>query len=314
MLRILIADGMEEVAVKKLKDMNFDVVEKHYEKEELINQVKNFDVLVVRSATKVTRDIIDAAAETNKLKLIIRGGVGLDNIDVEYAKVRGISVRNTPNASSTSVAELVLGHIFSMARYLHNANITMRKGQWNKKIYKGIEIEGKTLGIIGFGRIGRETARKAKALGMNIVFYDIVGPKMEFREYKYCNLDQLLAISDFVSIHVPYDKGERAIIGKEEIKKMKDGAYLINCARGGVVDEDALLEALDSGKLAGAAVDVFVKEPAGNNPLCDHDKVSLTPHIGASTKEAQRRIGEEIVEIILNFFEGSELNSYVESI
>jgi len=313
MLRILIADGMEKAALEKLKNMKFEVVEKYYEPEELLEQIKNFDVLVVRSATKVRKPVIDAACETGKLKLIIRGGVGVDNIDVDYAKARGIIVRNTPNASSASVAELVIGHMFNLARFIHNSNVTMRQGKWNKKAYEGIEISGKTLGVIGFGRIGRETAKKAKALGMKVIYTDIAGSIKEFGEYKYCPMDELLAAADFISLHVPYN-GERAVIGREEIERMKDGAYIINCARGGVVDEEALIEALDSNKLSGAAMDVFVEEPAKNSPLCNHDKVSCTPHIGASTMEAQERIGEEIVDIILDFFEESELNGRVESL
>lgn len=313
MLRILIADGMEKAALEKLKNMKFEVVEKYYEPEELLEQIKNFDVLVVRSATKVRKPVIDAACETGKLKLIIRGGVGVDNIDVDYARTRGIIVRNTPNASSASVAELVIGHMFNLARFIHNSNVTMRQGKWNKKAYEGIEIFGKTLGVIGFGRIGRETAKKAKALGMKVIYTDIAGEIKEFKEYKFLPMDELLAVADFISLHVPYN-GERAVIGREEIKRMKDGAYIINCARGGVVDEEALIEALDSNKLSGAAMDVFVEEPAKNSPLCNHDKVSCTPHIGASTMEAQERIGEEIVDIILDFFEESELNGRVESL
>lgn len=313
MVRILIADGMDKKYLEKLKDMGFSIVVKHYEPQELMEKIKEFDILVVRSATKVRKPVIDAACQTGRLKLIIRGGVGLDNIDVEYARARGIIVKNTPNASSCSVAELVIGHMLNLARFIHNSNITMRQGQWNKKAYEGIEICGKTLGIIGFGRIGRETAKKALALGMKVVYTDIIGEIKEFKEYEYLSLDELLAVSDFISLHVPYNGG-KPLIGREEIAKMKDGAYLINCARGGVVDEDALLEALDSGKLAGAALDVYVDEPAVNCALCNHDKVSCTPHIGASTVEAQERIGKEIVDIILDFVERSDLNGCTQSI
>ncbi len=313
-MRILIADGIEKTALEKLKEMKFEITEKHFEEIELIKEIKNFDILVVRSATKVNKAVIDAAAETKRLKLIIRGGVGVDNIDTDYAKVKGITVRNTPNASSASVAELVIGHIFTMARFIHCANVSMRKGEWNKSLYKGIEISGKTLGLIGFGRIGRETAKKAKALGMKIKFYDIAGPIMGNKCYKYYAMDEILTTSDFISLHVPFNSGEKAVIGKEEIDKMKHGAYLINCARGGVIDEEALIEALDTGKLAGAAMDVFEREPAINPILCDHECVSLTPHIGASTMEAQERIGEEIVDIIYDFTRGGELNGIAESI
>lgn len=314
MLKILIADGIEKTAFQRLIDMKFQVVEEHYEEEDLVKEIKDYDVLVIRSATKVNKRVIDAATETGRLKLIIRGGVGIDNIDVDYARRKGIMVRNTPNASSTSVAELVIGHIFTMARFIHCANVSMRKGQWNKKLYKGIEINGKTLGLIGFGRIGKETAKKAKALGMKIKFYDIAGPMAGNRSYKYCELEEILKTSDFISLHVPFNNGERAVIGEEEINKMKDGAYLINCARGGVIDENALIRALDSGKLSGAAMDVFEREPTINPFLCDHEKISLTPHIGASTVEAQERIGEEIVDIVYDFVHGSEANGIAKSI
>ncbi len=299
MLRILVSDGMEKEAINKLKNTNIDVVEKHFELEELVNEIKNFDILIVRSNTKVKKDVIDAAAVTGRLKLIIRGGVGLDNIDVDYAKANNIEVKNTPNASSASVAELVIGHMFSLARFIHNSNVTLRQGQWNKKAYEGIEIFNKTLGVIGFGRIGRETANKAAALGMNVVYTDVMG-EIKDCKYKFLPMNELLKISDFITLHIPYS-GDRAVIGREEIGLMKDGSFIINCARGGVVDEDALIEALNNNKLAGAAVDVFIEEPAKNNPLCLHEKVSCTPHIGASTQEAQGRIGDEIVEIIFNY-------------
>lgn len=314
MLDILITDGMEKTSLEELKRMNFTIVEKHYDKDALLKEIGKFHILVVRSATKVDKEIIDMASAGGKLKLIIRGGVGLDNIDVGYAKKKGIDVRNTPNASDTAVAELVIGHILNMARFLHNSNISMRKGQWNKKIYQGIEIEGKTLGIIGFGRIGRKLAKKANALGMKIRFYDIICPLINNQDYIHCDLDDLLASSDFISLHVPHNRGEKAVIGREEIQKMKDGAYLINCSRGGVVDEEALLEALNSNKLQGAAMDVFVNEPRPNKELINHDRVSVSPHIGASTREAQWKIGQEIKEIILDFLGRSGLNDQAKTI
>lgn len=314
MLNILIADGMEKTSLERLRKMNFNVVNQHYDKEDLIHEIKRFNIIVVRSATKITPDIIDEAVKTNNLKLIIRGGVGLDNIDVEYARKRGIIVRNTPNASSVSVAELVIGHIFNMARFLHNSNISMRRGEWNKKQYKGMEIDGKILGIVGFGRIGKELAKRASALGMKINFYDITGPTIVNDEYRYCDLEQLFAESDFISLHVPHKKGDKAVIGKEEIEKMKDGVYLINCARGGVIDEELLIEGLNSGKIGGAAIDVFMDEPTPNSILCNNEKVSVTPHIGASTKEAQIKIGEEIIDTILEFWKGSELNDYIKTV
>ena len=298
MIKILVTDGMDKGAVQTLKDMGHEVVEQFFEPEELKEKVKEFNILIVRSATKVRKEIIDKALRTGNLKMIIRGGVGLDNIDVSYAESQGIKVRNTPKASSSAVAELALGHMFSLARFIGIANVTMREGKWNKKQYKGIELSGKTLGLIGFGRIGKELAKKAKALGMKISYTDILGPAKDFPEYSFVSLDQLLADSDFISLHVPGSKDKSPVIGKPEFSKMKDGVYLINCARGSVVDESALLKALNSGKLAGVGIDVYPEEPPQNLELISHERVSVTPHIGASTKEAQKRIGAEIVSII----------------
>ncbi len=298
MIKILVTDGMDKGAVSALKDMGHEVVEQFFEPEELKEQAKNFNVMIVRSATKVRKEIIDEALKTANLKLIIRGGVGLDNIDVSYAESQGIKVRNTPKASSSAVAELALGHMFSLARFVGIANVTMREGKWNKKQYKGIELSGKTLGLIGFGRIGRELAKKAKALEMKVIYTDILGPAKDCPEYSFVSLDQLLTDSDFISLHVPGSKDKSPVIGKSEFSKMKDGAYLINCARGSVVDEAALLEALNSGKLAGAGIDVYPEEPPQNLELISHERISVTPHIGAATKEAQKRIGQEIISII----------------
>lgn len=302
MIRILVTDGMEKDAVLKLRNGGFEVVEQFYEPEELKEQVKNFDVVVVRSATKIRQPIIDAALETKKLKLVIRGGVGVDNIDVDYAKLNGIEVRNTPNASSASVAELAIGHMFSIARYIGISNATMREGKWNKKKYEGIELGGKTLGLIGFGRIAREVAKRAKALGMKIIYTDIFGPFEGLEEFNFMTLDELISKADFITLHIPAAPDNKPVIGADQIAKMKNGVFIVNCARGGVVDENALLDALDSGKIAGAALDVYEQEPTPNERLLKNEKVSLTPHIGAATAEAQERIGEEIVDIITKFF------------
>lgn len=302
MKKILVTDGMEKTAVEKLKNSGYEVVEQYFEPEELKEQVKHFDALIVRSATKVRQTIIDSALETGKLKLIIRGGVGVDNIDVEYAKMNGITVANTPNASSASVAELAIGHMFCLARYIHIANHTMRQGKWNKKNYEGIELAGKTLGLIGFGRIARETAKRALALGMKVIYTNRSGAHEGCSDYKYVTLDELLTVSDFISLHIPGSKDKTPLIGEAQFAKMKDGVFIINTARGGVVCEDALVAALDSGKVAAAALDVFAEEPTKNERIYTHEKISLTPHIGASTLEAQERIGEEIVSIVLNHF------------
>ena len=302
MIRVLVTDGMEKSAIKELKSKGFEVVEKFYEPEVLAEELKEFDVVVVRSATKVRQPIIDKAAEAGRLKLIIRGGVGVDNIDVAYARGKGIKVANTPNASSASVAELALAHMFAVSRFINISNVSMRQGKWDKKKYEGVEISGKTLGLVGFGRISKELAKKASALGMTVIYTNLSGKAKGYDEYEYCKLNDLLKKSDYVSLHTPFNKEQGATIGKDQLAIMKDGAFLINCARGGVVDEVALVEALDNGKLAGAGVDVFVDEPTKNETLVNHPKVSVTPHIGGSTKEAQTRIGTEIISIIYDFF------------
>lgn len=301
MIKVLTNDGLQQEAIDNLKLLGMEVTNYHYSKEELKNILKDFDVITIRSATKIDSDILDSLTDESKLKLIIRAGVGVDNIDVPYAKNLGIEVRNTPNASSDSVAELAIAHMFSVARFLADSNFTMRVGSWNKKEYQGIELSGKTLGIIGMGRIGRALAKKASAIGMNVVYYTIEG-KYNDLSYKFESLEELLRTSDFISLHVPYDKKIGPIIGRSQFELMKDGVYLINCARGKVVDEDALLEALDNGRVAGAGIDVFEQEPTLNKRLINHKRVSVTPHIGASTKEAQDRIANEVVNIIRDFF------------
>ena len=303
-MRILASDGMEKNAVATLRAQGHEVVEQFYEPAELAEQVKNFDVLVVRSATKVRVPIIDAACETGRLKLIIRGGVGIDNIDHEYAESKGIKVMNTPRASSQSVAELALGHMLSCARFISIAGHTMREDKWEKKAYgKGIELGGRTLGIVGYGRIGQALGKLAKAIGMNVIAFDIYHvPGIEEQlGIPYVEMDELLAKSDFISVHAPAVDGGK-LINAENIAKMKDGVIIINTSRGSNVDEDALLEALNSGKVRSAGLDVFADEPATNHALYSHPMVSCTPHIGAATKEAQTRIGAEIVDIISKFF------------
>ena len=300
MYKVLVSDGLQDGAINKLLESGFEVVNKHYDKESLGEVLKGFDALVIRSATKVTKEVLEAQKGGN-LKLIVRAGVGIDNIDIKAAVETGVTVKNTPNSSSDSVAELALAHMFAVARFVGTSNYTMRKGEWNKKVYEGIEISGKTLGIIGMGRIGRSLANKAIALGMKVVYADLFGKQNDLN-YDYLELNDLLKISDFISLHVPYDKEKGSLIKKEELAIMKDGAYIISCARGKVVDEAALLEALDSGKISGAGIDVFEIEPNTNEALVNHPRVSCTPRIGASTCEAQERIGDEVVSVIKEFF------------
>ncbi|EOU2020036.1 MAG: D-2-hydroxyacid dehydrogenase [Clostridium perfringens] len=295
MLRILLNDGLDKKAISNLELLGFDVDTNHYDIEDLKEKIKEVDCIVIRSATKITRELIDEAIKGGNLKLIIRGGVGLDNIDVQYAEQNGIKVRNTPNASSSSVAEIILAHMLSLARFLNQSNITMKAGLWKKKDYVGVELEGKTLGIIGMGRIGSELAKKCTALGMKIIYFDMVDIKNIDNNYRKVEFDELLRKSDFISINI---SGTKSIIGSEELKKVKKGAFIINTSRGKALDEDAIITSLNDGTLGGVGLDVFLEEPSKNLELINHPKVSLTPHIGASTKEAQMKIGEEVINII----------------
>ena len=295
MLRILLNDGLDKKAISNLEMLGCDVDTNHYDIEDLKEKIKEVDCIVIRSATKITRELIDEAIKGGNLKLIIRGGVGLDNIDVKYAEQNGIKVRNTPNASSSSVAEIILAHMFSLARFLNQSNITMKDGLWKKKDYVGVELEGKTLGIIGMGRIGSELAKKCTALGMKIIYFDLMDIKNIDNNYRKVEFDELLRESDFISINI---SGTKSIIGSEELKKVKKGAFIINTSRGKALDEEAIITSLNDGTLGGVGLDVFLEEPSKNLELIKHPKVSLTPHIGASTKEAQMKIGEEVINII----------------
>ncbi|MCR1964486.1 D-2-hydroxyacid dehydrogenase [Clostridium perfringens] len=295
MLRILLNDGLDKKAISNLELLGFDVDTNHYDIEDLKEKIKKIDCIVIRSATKIRRELIDEAIKGGKLKLIIRGGVGIDNIDVQYAEQNGIKVRNTPNASSSSVAEIILAHMFSLARFLNQSNITMKAGLWKKKDYVGVELEGKTLGIIGMGRIGSELAKKCTALGMKIIYFDLMDIKNIDNNYRKVEFDELLRESDFISINI---SGTKSIIGSEELKMVKKGVFIINTSRGKALDEDAIITSLNDGTLGGVGLDVFLEEPSKNLELIKHPKVSLTPHIGASTKEAQMKIGEEVINII----------------
>lgn len=299
---ILVTDGMDKQAAQDMKALGHELIEQYYEVEDLKQKLKEVDAVIIRSKTKIRKEVIDAAKEAGKLKLIVRAGVGVDNIDVAYAEENGIAVRNTPSASSASVAELAIAHMFAVSRFLPAANVTMRDGKWNKKEYEGIELAGKTLGLIGFGRIAYETAIRARALGMNVIYTNRSGAKKDVTEYRYVEMDDLLKESDFISLHIPFDKAAGPVLAKNEFAKMKKGVYIINCARGGVVCEADLLEALESGQVSGAGIDVFEEEPTKNEKLVNHPMVSVTPHIGASTGEAQERIGAELVDIVKKFF------------
>jgi D-3-phosphoglycerate dehydrogenase len=309
--KILANDGIDATGKQLLEKAGFTVITDKVAQEALAKELndKSFVALTVRSATKVRKEVIDACPN---LKVIGRGGVGMDNIDVEYARSKGINVINTPAASSNSVAELVFAHLFNSVRFLYDSNRKMpsegnTKFEDLKKAYaKGTELRGKTIGIIGFGRIGQYVAKIALGCGMKVIAYDpfvqevkldleINGLKDSTVTIKTSPLDDLLVKSDFISVHVPGGK----VIGEAEIAKMKNGVVLVNAARGGVIDEQALINGLNSGKIAHAGLDVFENEPKPSEALLKHPKISLTPHIGAATNEAQERIGVELAEKII---------------
>lgn len=299
MIKILANDGIDKSAELKLVELGYSVDTNHYQGEELDKMIQEVDCIIIRSATKIRVPLIDKALETKQLKLIIRAGVGIDNIDHAYAKEQGIMVRNTPNSSSDAVAELAIGHMFALARHIYISNVTMRNGEWNKKQYKGFELAGKTLGLVGFGRISRSVAKKAMALGMTVIYDDIMGASDLMPECKFVGKEELLKQADIISLHIPFIKETGAYLSTKEFNNMKKGMVLINTARGGVVDEDALLQALDGGIVKMAALDVFESEPTKDERIFTHKLISLTPHIGASTIEAQSRIGQETIEVIL---------------
>jgi len=313
-MKVLANDGISKSGIKALEEGGFEVITTKVAQEQVANYVNanNVSVILVRSATKVRQDIIDNCPG---LKIIGRGGVGMDNIDVEYARSKGIHVINTPASSSESVAELVFAHLFNGVRFLHDANRNMPlEGDTNfdglKKAYaNGIELRGKTLGIIGFGRIGQATAKIALGLGMKVIAADkYVGNaeiKVDFYNGQFINveiitepLEDLFRHADFITLHVPAQNGY--VIGATEMAAMKDNVGIINCSRGGVIDEVALIDALDEGKVLFAGLDVFENEPTPEIQILMHPKISLTPHIGAATLEAQDRIGTELAEQIIS--------------
>ena len=308
-MKILANDGLNQSGVDALQQNGFEVITNKVPQENLISYINENQVavLLVRSATQVTKEVIDSCPS---IKIIGRGGVGMDNIEVEYAKSKGISVINTPAASSGSVAELVFSHLFSGVRFLQDSNRKMpvsgntEFAKLKKNYEKGIELRGKTIGIVGIGRIGQEVAKIAFGLGMNVkaadAFIENVEIILDFPNNQSVSipvktepLENVLNESDFVTLHV-HDQKNGALLSKEEFAKMKDGVAVVNCARGGVIDEEALIEALDSGKVSFAGLDVFVNEPTPSEKVLSHPKISLTPHIGAATQEAQDRIGTEL--------------------
>lgn len=318
MVKILANDGIHPDAIMLLEEAEYQVETERVPQDKLASVLNEYDALIVRSATKVRQQELDAAPN---LKIIVRGGVGLDNIDVAYAESKGVKVINTPKSSSQAVAELVFAHMFALARQLHVSNRDMpTRGTTDFKKLKdhysdlGFQLRGRTLGVVGFGRIGQEVARIGLGLGMNVIPVDLVQRelKLEVELYKLqdaalsvtmrtVTMEEMLPQADFITIHIPFTGG-KSILGKEQFDRMKAGVVLINTSRGGAIGETDLLEALDSGKLRGVGLDVFVDEPTPRPELLNHPKISVTPHIGASTVEAQANIGLEIADILLEFF------------
>jgi D-3-phosphoglycerate dehydrogenase len=294
MKKILVADSLDKDALEELKAVaGFEVtVKTGLDEAALVQTIPGFNAIVVRSATKVTRKVVDAS--TN-LEMIVRAGIGLDNVDAAAAKEKGIKVANTPAATTISVAELTFGLMLSAVRQLGRANLSLKQHKWEKKALSGTELYGKTLGIIGAGRIGLALAERAVAFGMKVLAYDVVKIETPL-EVKQVALDELLARAEIISLHLP--KQPKYVLGSAEFQKMKTGVIIINAARGGVVDEKALLEALHSGKVRAAALDVFEKEPPEDFVLIDHPNVIATPHIGAAAEEGQKRAGLEVVKIL----------------
>lgn len=316
MIKILANDGIDPIGKKMLEEAGFFVETNNIPQDELPTRLQEFDAITVRSATKVRKALIDVCPG---LKLIGRGGVGVDNIDVDYAKEKGIGVYNTPASSSLSVAELVFAHLFGGVRFLADSNRKMPvdgAAKFNdlKKAYaKGIELRGKTIGILGFGRIGREVAKIAIGVGMEVLAFDVFpfNPEVEVVlgggyvakvQVKTASKEEIIANADFISLHTPFV--DKPLIGAEEFALMKKGVGLVNCSRGGLINETELIAALDSGKVSFASLDVFDNEPSPRQDILSHPKISLTPHIGAATNEAQERIGVELASLIIQHFKG----------
>ncbi len=317
-MKILANDGLDQSGIDALTEKGFEVITTKVPQESLAEYIQEHDIktVLVRSATQIRKELIDACPS---IEIIGRGGVGMDNIDVDYARSKGIHVINTPGASSASVAELVFAHLFSGARFLEDSNRKMpvvgdsEFASLKKNYSKGIELRGKTIGIVGMGRIGQEVAKIALGLGMRVIAADsIVGKatiKVKFYNNQFINvdietepLDSIFEHADFITLHVPAQK-EGHMIGKTEFDKMKDGVAIVNCSRGGVIDEKALVEALDSGKVLFAGLDVFENEPTPAKEILQHSKISLTPHTGAATVEAQDRIGLSLAEQICSILQ-----------
>ncbi|HSB28736.1 MAG TPA: phosphoglycerate dehydrogenase [Pyrinomonadaceae bacterium] len=311
-MKILVADDVSDTGLQPLRDAGFEVEKRTgLSKQELISSLQNCDGLIVRSETKVTADILEA---TPNLRVIGRAGVGVDNIDVPAATVNGVVVMNAPDGNTITTAEHTIALLISLARSIPQANTSLKSGRWERKKFIGVELQGKTLGIIGLGRIGRVVASRARAMGMTIVAYDpfIAQEQARDLEIELAPLEQVYARADFLTVHTPLTAETRGIIGREVLAKMKPGARIINCARGGLVDEEALFEAIKNGVIAGAALDVFSQEPPpAGSPLLELDQVIVTPHLGASTTEAQEGVAFTVSEQMRDYLQTGALRGAV---
>jgi len=305
--KILITDGLDEKGQSIMRDSAIVDDKSGISADDLLKAIPNYDALIVRGRTKATASVMDAAS---KLKVIGRAGVGVDNIDLEAAKAHNIAVVNAPVSTSLAVAELTFGLMLALAREIPRADATMKQDKWIKKELEGVELNGKTLGVVGFGRIGVEVGKRATAFGMNVIAYD---PLISDEDVKKRGaeptgtMEGIFSWSDFISLHIPLTPETRNMIGSEAFSKMKDGVRIVCAARGGIIDESALVEALNSGKVAGAALDVFSVEPPGLTETVSHPRVIATPHIGAQTAEAQARASEDIAVEVLAALRGESL-------
>lgn len=305
-MRVHINDPIDEKSQQQIRDLGIEVTSEHFNEEELKEEIRFITVLVVRSNTKVTKEIMESG-RGGVLNLIIRAGVGKDNIDVMTAKELGITVKSTGDASSQSVAELTLGLILALSRHITRANATMHEGEFLKYEFEGEEIYQKTLGLIGFGEIGKRVAKGAKAIGMEILYTNKRGEDKNYEGiYEYAELDELLQRSDYISLHLPSLKGDASLLGVREFDLMKPGVYVINTARGSLIDEESLLHYLNQGKIKAAALDVFKEEPPRDQRLYTHEKILLSPHMGSQTKEAKLRVGKTVVTIVDNFLKAGD--------
>jgi D-3-phosphoglycerate dehydrogenase len=304
--KVLITDGLDESGQSILRDAAETVDRNNISADDLLKEISAYNGLIVRGRTKVTAAVMDAAAN---LRVIGRAGVGVDNIDLEAAKKHGVTVVNAPVSTTLAVAELTFGLLLALAREIPRADAGMKQGKWLKKELEGVELNGKTLGVVGFGRIGAEVGKRATAFGMKVVAYDplIEGDEIKRRGAEPLTLDELYARADFITLHLPLTGESRNMVGEGAFSKMKDGVRIVSAARGGIIDETALVAALNSGKVAGAGLDVFATEPPGQSDLVLHPRVVCSPHVGAQTAEAQVRASEDIASEVLAALRGEAL-------